>query len=1361
MSGRGPLISIRSVGDAPAWISTELLRSASAFRLPMPRLACEASAWLLRRWLVTELPTRGRARSLVVTFWVFEGVRAVASSAAGPSEAVAARQRLLAIARSLALHHRRFQVCVADQLDELGMILAKDDLDRSLPLTFEAVAIARDLARSDAVRDLERLTLYLDHLTIDLRDAKRPIEEIDARRELRVVFSRLADLHPRKHAVEAGTVHRQLADCLRRLERLDEAEREAVAAVDTLRATLATHGQDAIVELADAIDSLAAIYHQRTNMAKARDLRDEAIAMLRDLGPEGSDTARTLLAYILGEVGADHAALGDLDLAVETRRAAVQLREDLSHEEPSNRWRRARLASARLGLGNALRSAELPREGEAELLRCVEDYRWLVSIERPRTRWRLADALDDLGRARIEAGEDGGATDAFGEALTHYDWVVERFTDARADRANCAARLARVAGRLRRSEVALAAVATAVADHQILLDQEGQTPPRSWAALASAIELRTSLYATAGRAAEAVVSAEEAVVLLRREMLRDIPAARIALAHCLWMQATFLHHISRSVEALALLEAGREQLVDLDVSEEPALGDQRDREIVRILIEQACVFYHQVRRDEALQVGAQAVAQARKLDTSLSSNRDLLILALSLHAQHGWDPTRPAATAALLEEAKVLREASEADEQSAKDRLGRLNREAQAHAAIGRHVDARRVYSEAMQVIRTMSADERADSLELMLPVLTFLTMEFARGRRSAQAVGIARIAQGALDRLAPVDPRAAGFRRAQVHGQVSLLWSMAGEQDPALRQLGLAESLCREAADAGSDDARVLLPLLIGSSLLMVESPDAEHLRRSREAVVRWRALEAAEPGFFASQLALALTTQLQFAHALGDTPAELQVATEIAQLPVPVKNRVPALLAAIEADDGRARSDELNALICSMPKAIFSEMMFLEDVADRRELLRPIGRLASLGALHLARTGRTTDAVELLDTLVGWELRLARAADSDRATRRRQQRPDIVAYLTRQAPPGWQSPRAQPRPDIESALDRALTIRSLAEIRARASDAAVVFVLCAADGGAALVLAPDAETELIANDLSFARLGDAIMTALRPATAPRGRLLLRSIVREHILPTLADVQEHAAAMTVIPVGIAGFLPIYAEAALANIPIALAARLNDNARVAVPGDSLVVHSASSEEADLPGARAEVAALASRVGAQPLQDPDASPERVLSQMRQATFVHLACHARYSFNPLKTALVFGGQPLELSRLWDHLDSHPAPVFAALNVCDSASPELDLQEQMVGLASTFTAHGTRTVLANVWAVSDSTAAAVADAFYAHWQTGIECGAALDAALHEHRARLPLDTSVDSFALYGDRHLKLADCSRSTNSKTNGDE
>jgi tetratricopeptide (TPR) repeat protein len=161
---------------------------------------------------------------------------------------------------------------------------------------------------------------------------------------------------------------------------------------------------------------------------------------------------------------------------------------------------------------------------------------------------------------------------------------------------------------------------------------------------------------------------------------------------------------------------------------------------------------------------------------------------------------------------------------------------------------------------------------------------------------------------------------------------------------------------------------------------------------------------------------------------------------------------------------------------------------------------------------------------------------------------------------------------------------------------------------------------------------------------------------------------------------------------------------------------------------DLPEVRAEVAALASRLGPEgkALSEEDASWQKLMelkgrdaAGLARFAWLHIATH----FTPDRHTGRLGGIALRDGDIWlDQLrDLSPLPGLVSLSACNSNDSFLHEGDERVDLQTTCFIAGANTVIGSAWPVLDEAAAKLMAAFYDHYLAGLSPA---KAAAHTQR-------------------------------------
>jgi CHAT domain-containing protein/tetratricopeptide (TPR) repeat protein len=153
----------------------------------------------------------------------------------------------------------------------------------------------------------------------------------------------------------------------------------------------------------------------------------------------------------------------------------------------------------------------------------------------------------------------------------------------------------------------------------------------------------------------------------------------------------------------------------------------------------------------------------------------------------------------------------------------------------------------------------------------------------------------------------------------------------------------------------------------------------------------------------------------------------------------------------------------------------------------------------------------------------------------------------------------------------------------------------------------------------------------------------------------------------------------------------------------ALAGATTVAVAWSSAESLLPWAAREARSVAEILDGCVLEGQDATTQRVIEAIRNADYVHFACHGRYDGkNPLGWALQLApdksmesralSQPLTLAQIFECVRFTRSPVVV-LSACETGVAKVGrINDDCLGLAAGFLYAGARTVVGTLWRVDD---------------------------------------------------------------------
>jgi CHAT domain-containing protein len=162
-------------------------------------------------------------------------------------------------------------------------------------------------------------------------------------------------------------------------------------------------------------------------------------------------------------------------------------------------------------------------------------------------------------------------------------------------------------------------------------------------------------------------------------------------------------------------------------------------------------------------------------------------------------------------------------------------------------------------------------------------------------------------------------------------------------------------------------------------------------------------------------------------------------------------------------------------------------------------------------------------------------------------------------------------------------------------------------------------------------------------------------------------------------------------------------------------------------------AEAEAHHVAGLLGGAAIAGPQPKRERLLSEARQARWLHFSGHAIYNpRDPLDSELRTGqGESLSARAIVGELDLDADLV--TLSACTSGVSQVVAGDELLGLQRAFLYAGARAVLCTLWEAADFVALLLMDRFYADLRRGQPPA----AALRDAQARLRAMTGRDLVA------------------------
>lgn len=299
-------------------------------------------------------------------------------------------------------------------------------------------------------------------------------------------------------------------------------------------------------------------------------------------------------------------------------------------------------------------------------------------------------------------------------------------------------------------------------------------------------------------------------------------------------------------------------------------------------------------------------------------------------------------------------------------------------------------------------------------------------------------------------------------------------------------------------------------------------------------------------------------------------------------------------------------------------------------------------------------------------------------------------------------------------------------ADLTQAAEGGAVVLVNAAAHRSDAILLRPG-DTEPTVVNLDQLTLDDVRRHADHPlAAVPDLLKWLGDTVIEPVLDALDGTDR----VWWVPIGPLGLLPLHAAGRALDRVVSSytpTVRALLRARRGSAGRQrplAVAMSRTPGHADLPGAIAEADALP---GAARITNHEATADRVLAAMRQAEWVHFACHA--GGDAVGAGLLLHDGPLSLVDI-ARADLAGAEL-AYLSACSTARTATRSPDEAIHLASAFQLAGYRHVIGALWPLHDTVATLAARRFYELLGTADTSATALHQLTRELREVYPPET------------------------------
>jgi hypothetical protein len=217
---------------------------------------------------------------------------------------------------------------------------------------------------------------------------------------------------------------------------------------------------------------------------------------------------------------------------------------------------------------------------------------------------------------------------------------------------------------------------------------------------------------------------------------------------------------------------------------------------------------------------------------------------------------------------------------------------------------------------------------------------------------------------------------------------------------------------------------------------------------------------------------------------------------------------------------------------------------------------------------------------------------------------------------------------------------------------------------------------------------------------------------VWEHITGPVLDALGPAERVWWCPTGPLALLPLHAagpalDRVISSYTPTLRALLHARRR-AGPGAGrrvlLVGVASDAGQAPLPSVGRELDAIRDQwTGVEQLTGPDATHDRVLTELRDTAWVHFACHATQELgDPSRARLILFDRPLTVREL--AASRMQQAEFAFLSGCETSRGGDVLADEAISIAAAVQMAGFRHVVGTLWPASDVHAPAVAADVYA---------------------------------------------------------
>jgi CHAT domain-containing protein/tetratricopeptide (TPR) repeat protein len=321
-----------------------------------------------------------------------------------------------------------------------------------------------------------------------------------------------------------------------------------------------------------------------------------------------------------------------------------------------------------------------------------------------------------------------------------------------------------------------------------------------------------------------------------------------------------------------------------------------------------------------------------------------------------------------------------------------------------------------------------------------------------------------------------------------------------------------------------------------------------------------------------------------------------------------------------------------------------------------------------------------------------------------------------------------------------------------AQRRDRAIVYLLATSAGSLALTVQEGGI------DATFIDAAADVLAAVRGSVSDLG---LFDSIGTLVAPLATRLREtDVAEVVLIPIGALVLLPLHAaryggryfldELTIQYAPSARSLAVAQKQVAERTGKPLLLAVANPT---LRGAEAEVGAieqLLPKPSRKILRGTDATRERVLARMGDATHLHFACHGLFDARePLDSCLELSdGERLTLRDLLGRQVRPKYARLAVLSACETAKTDVEsLPDEVIGLPAGFLEAGVPGVVGTLWPVDDFSTALVMIRFYElHLRGEVEPAAALQRAQQWLR-----DATAAEIAEFTSAHPQIAEALR----------